>query len=337
MPKVLTRPADVAVRRDVLALVKPGLAPTVGEVYDRIIGLVRDERLIPDSTFEPDAYRYQATWDEWGRNYRPGTHKPYARDPDTPPPYERKTRVIVARMGTRSEALAGLRDIAGQGEAEHVRPGDKQEDSHFDRFAKIFRAYQGILRKDPDWSPSRPVAVNPYAGEAEHAPRETTPITSSASLAWAGLFNIRYRMLLSLLTWMFHLPREAPESGHRRRAAILARIFGEMYNLKAVAGILVRLPLGDPADAARAGPPFQVPYTLTPPQPEPNFWRVQLDLLDAAAHLTDALLDPRGSHPGGAPADGARYLRALRQTDRDARRWIEQILTGMTLSRRALA
>lgn len=336
MPRELTRRADIAVRRAVLKLVEPD-RPTVGEVYDRIIWLIGNPKLIPDSTFDPDSYQYQATWDEWGRGYRPGTHQPYARDPEVPPPHERKTRVIVTQMATRTEALAALRDVAGQGEAEHLKPDDRNEDSHFDRFAKIFRAYQAIWKKDRNWSPSRAVPVNPFAGQPKNAPRGTTAITAHDSVAWASLFNIRYRMLLSLLTYMYRVPRDAPESSHLRRAPMLARLFGEMYNLKAIAGILVRLPLGDPKDEARAGPPFQMPYTLTPPLPEANFWRLHLDLLDASAGLVDGLLDPRHRHLAEAPADGARYLEALRAADRDARRWIEGILAGINTSRKARA
>jgi ferritin-like protein len=336
MPKQLTRPVDIEVRREVLTLVNPD-APTVGEIYDRIIRLVGDPHVIPDSTFDPDSSRYQATWDEWGRGYRPGTHQPYAKDTATPPPYERKTRVIVTQMATRTEALAGLRDIAGQGEAEDVRPGDKMEDSHFDRFARIFRSYQKILKDDPDWSPSRLVPRNPYAGVTAHAPKKTTAITAQASLAWASLLNIRYRMLLSLLTYTYRIPHDVPDSAPLRRAPMLGRIFGEMYNLKAIAGILVRLPLGDPAEPARAGPPFQVPYSLTPPLPEANFWRMQLDLLSAASELVATLLDPAGPSRADAPADGARYLQALREADRDSRTWIEKVLAGLDSSRRARA
>jgi len=344
MPKDSVRRVDIDVQKEVTRIVarldkgrRGGIGPTVGEIYERIIALIADETLIPDATFDPDSYRYQANWDEWGRGYRPGTHKPYAKDTATPPPYERKTRVIVTQMGTRTEALAALRDVAGQGEAEHLRPDDRMEDSHFDRFAKIFRAYKAILRKQPGWSPSRAVPENPFAGDAAFAPPHTTPITAKLSLEWASLFNIRYRMLLSMLTYMFRVPRDAPETAHLRRAPMLARIFGEMYNLKAIAGILVRLPLDKPKDTARAGPPFQMPYTLTPPLPEANYWRMQLDLLAASAGLTDSLLEPGRRDAAHAPADAARYLHALREADRDARTWIERILAGMDSSRRARA
>ena len=334
MPKDLTRPADLQVRRDVLKLVPSDVAPTVGEIYDRVIDLIGDAEKIPDDTFDPGSYSHQATWDEWGRGYRPATHQPYAKDTTTPPPHARKTRVIVAQMATRTDAIAALRDVAGQGEAEHLKPRDKMEDSHFDRFAKIFRAYQAILKKDPDWSPSRPVPTNPFTGEAKYAPAHATPITGKEALAWASLFNIRYRMLLSLLTYTFHVPRDTPESAHPRRAPILSRIFGEMFNLKAIAGILVRLPLGDPRQTARAGPPFEMPYTLTPPLPEENFWRMQLDLLSASRDLVETLLDSKTGGKVKAPADAGRYLHALRDADRRSRDWTSRVLDGITSSRR---
>ena len=336
MPKGLTRRVDLNVRRAVLKHVDRR-RPTVGEIYDRIIKLVGDQRAIPDSMFQADSFKHQATWDEWGRGYRPGTHQPHAKDVDTPPPHERKTRVIVAQMATRSEAVLALQDVAGQGEAEHVQPGDKIEDSHFDRFAKIFRAYQKILASDRHWSPSRLVPVNPYAGARKDKPPSTTAITSKASRAWASLFNIRYRMLLSLLTYTYRVPRDAPESAQLRRAPMLARIFGEMYNMKAIAGILVRLPLRDPEQPERAGPPFQMPYTLTPPLPETNYWRMHLDLLESSSELATSLLKDAALRLADAPADGARFLQALRATDRDSREWITKLLAGIDSSRRARA
>lgn len=336
MPRTLVTPADKKVRRDVVKLVGPD-APTVGEIYDRIIEVIGNEKLIPDSMFNADSYAFQSTWDEWGRGYRPPNHQPYAKNPDIPPAHERKTRVIVTQMATRTEALDALRDIAGQGEAEHLRSDAKMEESHFDRFARIFREYQAILKKDPKWSPSRPVPENPYAGEAEYAPEGTTAVSNPASMAWASLFNVRYRILLSLLTYTFRIPRDAPESAKLRRASMLARTFGEMYNLKAVAGVLVRLPLAGPRGVKRAGPPFQLPYTLTPPLPEANYWRLHLDLLDASKELAESLLDSKRHHTADAPTDGTRYLHAMLEADHASRTWIEGILAGIDFSRRLLA
>jgi hypothetical protein len=240
--------------------------------------------------------------------------------------------VIVSRMATRTEAVAALRNVASQGEAEHLRSGEKMEDSHFDRFAKIFRSYQAILKNEPAWTPSHLVPVNPFAGEAKYAPDDTTPITAKESLTWASLFNVRHRMLLTLLTYTFRIASDAPETSDLRRGPMLARIFGEMYNLKAIAGVLVRMPLGDPLRAERAGPPFQMPYTLTPPLPEANFWRMQIDLLSASGELVRELLERKGRSQ--TPMDGTRYLRALREADGRHHAWIDRVLEGMTTSRR---
>jgi hypothetical protein len=330
MPPELEDARDVEVRKKVLKLLGSDTRPEVGLVYKSILGLIGDRRAIPDSMFDSDSYRYQATWDELGRGYRPANEAPNT-EPGQSSPNERKSRVIVAQMATRTEAIAALQDVAGQGEEENLKPKDPNEPSHFDRFARLFRELDAVLEKDPDWSPSRPVADNPYAGPARDAPAKTTVIKAAASRAWASLFNLRYRMLLSLLTYLYRIPRDTVPVGGPYRAQILSRVFGEMYNMKAIAGILVRLPLDDPGVATRAGPPFQLPYTLTAPFSEANFWRMHLDLLDAGDDLVKKLVREPGP---GAPADGARYLSALGETDRDARRWVETILVGITVGRR---
>lgn len=316
---------DVAVAQRVHELVGDSAGARVGQVYERIIALVEDPRRVPESSFHPETYASQADWDEWGRSYRPESHKPYAANPDIPPPHSRKTTVMVTKVATRTELAASLRDIASQGEAEHLGRKPKAAPSHFDRFAAMFRRYEAILAVEPDWSPSRLVAVNPVVTAAgASAPAGATPITAPDSRTWASLFNIRYRILLTLLTYASTGPRERPEVAEQRRAAVVSRVFGEMYNLKAISGVLVRLPLGDPERPERAGPPFQMPYTLVLP-PETSFWRSQIDLLDSSDQLARELLD----EPRVLP-DGKRYLLALREADATARTWIEQLLTGLT-------
>jgi hypothetical protein len=304
--------------------------PPVGLIYRGLIDLVGDRKNIPDSMFDPATYPYQATWDEFARGYRPRNAKPYAIKPDIVPDDERKARVIVTPMATRTEALAALQDLAAQGEGASAgvdRP-DENEPSHFDRFAKVFKEFDSILTKHPKgWSPSRPVAENPYAGEALYAPAHMTLIKSDVSHKWAALFNFRYRILLSLLAYLFRVPRDGGPSGGMHRAQILSRLFGEMYAMKAVAGIVVRLPLDDACpQGTLAGPPFQLPYTLGQPLSKANFWRMHLDLLDSAARLAGALLEADAIKR--APADGQRYLQLMVETDRESRRWIETILEG---------
>lgn len=312
---------DRAIVERVEALVGPEAGVRVGQVYDRLVALVENRRLVPDSAFYPDSYDAQMDWDEWGRSYRPASHKPYASDPDIPPPHSRKTTVLVPKVATRTELAAALRAIAAQGEAEHLRVHPKAEPSHFDRFKVIFAEYEALLRVHPDFEPSAPVPRNPVVAEdAAYAPEGATRITHPESCDWAALFNVRYRILLTLLTYAATGPRDQPDLAAVRRAPVISRIFGEMYNLKAIAGVLVRMPLGDPDDPARAGAPFQMPYTLLLP-PETSFWRLQLELLDVSAEMVNELLAR-----GPTLSDGGRYLRALREADGVARGWIEGIL-----------
>jgi hypothetical protein len=298
---------------------KRRLKPGVGLLYKTLIEIVEDKTRIPDSIFDPASYPYQATWDEFARGYGPRNAKPYALGREVSAEEGDRGRVIVTAMATRSQVLAVLRDIAGQGE------GDVQieEPSHFDRFRKLFLRFLTIRKEDKEWSPSQPVATNPYAGESGYTPANMTAIPSKTAHEWAELFNLRYRMLLSLLTRLFAVPRDDSSLGGGGRAQILSRLFAEMYNMKAVAGILVRLPLDEKKpDGDLAGPPFQMPYTVGQPLSKANFWRMQLDLLAAADELGKSLL---ATEPGGQPTDGRRYLRLMMEADVDARRWVESL------------
>jgi hypothetical protein len=330
MPLGIRDDRHKVVRERVLDLLGFGPGhPHVGELYMQIIHWLGDRQAIPDSIFDAESRRYQVSWDEFGRGYRPDNQAPNAKASAPTPQQAARARVIVAQMSTRTEALAALRDLAGQGEAENAKLHDGSELSHFDRFSKVFLEFDGILSKNPGWSPSRPVPKNPFAGTTKDQPAHTTLIASEGSRVWANLFNIRYRMLLSLLTFIYRIPRD---ENHTRRAQILARIFGEMYHMKTVAGILVRLPFGDPGDEARAAPPFELPYTFALPSSEEDFWRTQLDLIDAADQLVKRL---RGKFLPGLPADGERYLQALAETDKDARAWIVRILAGNAVGTRS--
>ena len=325
MPSRISEGRHREVRKKVITLLGKDTAPEVGLLYGRIINLMADQKEVPDSAFDVNAYRYQVIWDEFGRGYRPVNQSPLESQTNADPPVYKRARVIVAQVVTRTDALAALKDVAGQGEAEHYKLGDQSEPSHFDRFADMFAQYDDIVAKDPNWSPSRPVARNPSADQLEVSSADTTPIKAPASRTWARLFNFRYRMLLMLLTYIYRIPREPASRLTSLRAQVLARIFGEMYHMKALAGILVQLPLDDPRGKLRAGPPFQLPFSLALPQSEENFWRSQLGLLDASAALVKSLQD---DEEGRSPPEGLRFLAALTEIDRDSHAWIERILSG---------
>jgi hypothetical protein len=310
----------------------------VGWVYTKLIDLVSE---IPDSTFDPASYPYQATWDEFARGHRPHNAKPYRDDLEHEPvsPGHVPANIIVTPMATRTEALAALGEIAAQGEGLGLT-----KFPHAFHFMNIMQEWGAIRSKldNKTWSPTRLVCENPHVWEPPQfgdetaaifgqvdadrklspPPGDRTLISSESTRKWAALFNFRYRMLLSLLTYLFRVPRGGP-SGGARRAQILSRLFGEMYNMKTVAGILVRLPVDDSPDSKLAGPPFQLPYTLGQSLSKASFWRMHLDLLDSAAALADELLT---QHASKTPSDGKRYLALMRETDRESRRWIERTL-----------
>ena len=106
------------------------------------------------------------------------------------------------------------------------------------------------------------------------------------------------------------------------RGRLVNWTFGEMYNLRAIAGILMQRPLhqgGDPAQKA-AGPPFEMPYTLDLPDAEEDRWRLHRDLLEAAADEIDTLRAIGTSH--------ADYLRALADADRLTQEQVELLIPG---------
>ena len=295
----------------------------VGEIYEAIHELMADESRIPDSCFDGSTYEVQASWDEWGRRHGPPPRRLDAEGSlEGPQPSRRGGQVIVGRAATRSQAVALLEAVSGQGEAPHLRAHEMEEPSHFDRFLGV---YQGLERVD-GFAPARAVPTDPTTIHPSHGRREGTYIESERSREWAHLFNIRYRMLLTYLAHTYRLARTGDPDVPSARAAVMHRVFGEMYNLKTIAGILVRLPLRDGGAARRgeprfAGPTFEMPYTVRLPAADIDCWRLHQDLLASAGELTGRLLRD-------APPDGEAYLRTLRDLDAQSHAWLESVLAG---------
>lgn len=165
---------------------------------------------------------------------------------------------------------------------------------------------------------TRPAASNPRTAAAAPGASPGHAITESEALGWAHLLNLRYRMLLTNLSHAFALAGPAEQS-HRGR--LIHRTFSEMYNLRAISGMLVMLPLADPnPDGLNAGPPFEMPYTLELPRREHDRLLLERDLLRAAGTLVTRLR-PLVSERG------ERYLTALDEADRLALAQLEVMLT----------
>ena len=288
----------------------------VGELYSQLEILFEDEDAVKDTDFLAATFSYQANWDEWGRGYQAGARGNVLGGamPGTPD-------LILRPVTARTDTLAALRAVASQGEANPT--ASVHVPSHFARFLEIFRHFP----RDESWSPSRAVPRNPSVtttlGSGEGmTDQEVTRITHPQSVRWAHLFNIRYQLLLTNLLHSFEYPSNLSEvSQMTPRGLLLHSTFGEMYNLRSLAQILVEQPLADGGTELKAGPPFQMPFTLKPPVDAADRWRVHLDLLGASKTLAGCLYE---HDPGPHRA----YLRTLVETDRQTAMLIEAVLGG---------
>lgn len=282
----------------------------VGVLYELMERVLGDADLVPEELFQAETLPFQASWDEWGRGYRKGARGgSVTAKSDTPD-------LIIGTAFSRKTAIDALKAVAEQGEAADEDP-NTDEQSHFRRFLKIFREFP---KDDAGWSPVLPVTTNPRATGGPDPVPDTTFIADPHSRKLGLLFNLRYRMLLTYLSHAFRLSNaggRAPDV--MARGMIVHRTFGEMYNLRAIAKLLVRMPLGSPDGVARAGPPFEMPYAVKLPFPEGDCWRLHLDLLEASGRLIRELET--------YPDDQLRaYLSGLAGIDRETTAAIERIL-----------
>lgn len=296
---------------------------TVGALFEVLLKYINDPAIIPDEAFQAETYPLQAKFDEWGRGYDQGRrgntqHGSPQGSPD----------VLVMPLASRDDAYSALSEIAEQGEATNL---ENDQLSHFTRFLTVYRQVKQVMQESGGaWSPSRNVATNPSIAaetedpgsspsEGQSADEEIDYITHPEAKNWAHLFNIRYRLLLNFLSHSFLLDNGFNAAGAiSPRGMIINSTFGEMYNLRSIASVLVQLPLSNEQTDKFAGPPFLIPYTLTLPAGEHNRWRVHKDLLQASATMITDLLAMTEEH-------NHRYLYSLREADNQLLRLIDEL------------
>ena len=286
----------------------------VGDLFKELISRID---ALPDSVFQTETTEFQADFSEWGRGYEAGKrgNASGANPPGTP-------NVIVKPVWSRSEAVTALKAIAEQGEAPATQADAAP--SHFTRFLQI---YEEMAKAPADMLYALPVATNPYVSASqdaepgsEYTGDETrSPITHPEALLWAQLHNLRYRMLLALLEHSFHERGGAATSRGATRGMLINAAFGEMYNLRAISDLLMRLPLRVDGGPLCAAPPFQMPYTLQLSSFSADRWQGHLDMLEAAGALMQAL-KPIVS------LSGNRYLRTSLDTDAQVKAVIVKVL-----------
>ena len=274
----------------------------VGRLYMALVKLFEDPQRIRDDQFLATTARYQAKPEEYGRGYSRGERGNQSEENPAETP-----DVLIDIVTNRADAVRALRRIAEQGESPAQASAPK---SHFTRFIEIYRELAGA---EP---PTRPIPRNPTTNAVD--PNGRTVIRNLAALRWCQLFDLRYRMLLFRLKHAFFVRAGEPADRPTERGNLVAWTFAEMYNLRAIAGIVMELPLDKTENRERAGPPFEMPYTLSLPDWDSDKWRAHRDLVANSAKLSKAL-----QQEGDAQSD---YLAALDENDRLADRIVQTLL-----------
>lgn len=258
-----------------------------------VVGAPKPYPFVPTVDIQADSLPYQVSPGAWGLGYK---------------------QILIETASDRASALAALTSVSVQGEGP-ITASDEDlhkevQGSHFQRFLDIYREFP----EASDWAPARPIATNPSTNPSVHD--DSRRIEGEAT-RWANLANLRYRMLLLYLKHSFQI--EAPTAHPTRspRAALVSWTFGEMYNLRSLSEILMSLPLR-PGSTTLAGPPFEMPYSLSLPARSTNRWRAHRDLLVASIELIGEMLVPGQRHE--------RYLTALRSADKTALDQIEVLI-----------
>ncbi len=283
----------------------------VGRLYSALIRHFRDGTRIRDDQFLAATVPYQASWDEWGRGYRSGE-----RGDQSGRNRQETPDLFVDVVRDRASAIVALENIAQQGEAPVTA---NQPKSHFIRFLEIYRA---IDETNP---PSRRVPTSPTTNAIDANGR--TVISHPTSIRWCLLFDLRYRMLLFRLKHAFFDRARTSTTTPTERGNLISWTFGEMYNLRAIAGIIMQLPLTDPETPLRAAPPFEMPYSISLPDWDSDKWRMHQNLIADSRRLTAAMRaddDPQND-----------YLLSLENSDALAAQIIEALIARTLQEERA--
>ncbi len=205
--------------------------------------------------------------------------------------------LLIKTATNREEAVVAIKAISDQGEGTSI---DSLPSSHFGRFLEIYRHFP-----DREWQPAKAVARNPTLDPGDPMRQH---IGDPAARTWAKLFNLRYRLVLMFLSHSFSLESTAVGASQSPRGLLISWTFGEMYNLRSIAEILMTLPLGGEAKGTFAGPPFEMPYSLALERREADRWRGHRDLI-AASNIYIAQLRRL------TPPDRHRYLNGLQSAN----------------------
>jgi hypothetical protein len=257
----------------------------VGKLYEQLMTVIQS---LPATDFSASSLSQQARFDEWGL----GKHD-----------------ILILPVGKRSEAIAALSQIAEQGEGPLTAAAATDPASHFQRFVSIYRQ----IPDNGSWQPAHPIIPDPNVRTPVIGVDNPGQITQSEARLWAQLLNARYRRLLMTLQHALELESPAPTGlDSTPRGLLISWAFSEMYQLRSIASLLVALPATAVAgDTRTAGPPFEMPSSLSLPTLESDRWRLQVSMLQSADMIVDFL--------NALPATrGTDFLKGMATADAEA-------------------
>ena len=183
---------------------------------------------------------------------------------------------------------------------------------HFERFLGLYEKLE-----QAETALGRPIALPVVTNPATvPPPAPGGHITHVRALRWAHLFNLRYRLLLDCLHHAqlsdiaTYVTAGAQQGDRTTKGLLQLWTFSEMRRLKVIAEKLVELPAGA-APASRAGPPFELPYSMRMPHIDADRWAMHADVFAMAADFISGEMLGDGE-------TGTSFLAAVAESDRKA-------------------
>jgi hypothetical protein len=160
----------------------------------------------------------------------------------------------LAVVTNKASAMEVLRLIVEQGEGARTTEG-----SHYEKFSRIAKEYDRLLRKNPLFEPSRPAARNPVMR------KPTTPegrlwVNQVRAADYLDLANALYGLMLRFLVQVYSMESRSPAA----KKVLLDGAFALMHAVGAMAGLLTKFPANRDCPGTTAGISFALNRYFTP-------------------------------------------------------------------------
>ncbi len=239
----------------------------------------RDKLHLPDTAFRPASVPDQSSDEDWDRS----VNKSFD---------EFRVHVVDGRQ----TALEALRDIGLQGEGPST---EASEQSHFIRFANLYKAFYGA--DGTGTGPAASAAAVPRAAviAVDETSADPEAISHPDTVGWARIANHRYAIMLGSLELYLRQPADD-------RYFLIGWCFAEMFAIKFLSGALTKKPRTTQADSRVAAVPFTLPGWSGRAV---NWADIEVELIEAGKQQAALLA------AGGLPDDQGRVLTHLIASD----------------------